>query len=281
MAGYTLEELTYIIQFNHLEKQHADLPGVSEQAVAPLFGVSAEVYRGILDGFAEHACRAAQELLEEPGFAACVDRLPFRAGAVVAAAGDSITDDLQSWAEILRHVLALRRPGDRLRVINTAISGDTTTHLITRFSGVVQERPDWILCMIGTNDARRHGLQPIWPLVCPEESARNLEVLRHFAATQSAARWVWIAPPQVIEEKIPAHWYLGPMQISWSNRDLAAVAEVVRRQPGLVVDLQPAFGRPPDPALLLDDGLHPSLAGQKAILRALVQGLGDNQADKT
>jgi lysophospholipase L1-like esterase len=192
--------------------------------------------------------------------------------------GDSITDDLQSWAEILRHVLELRRPRDGLRVINTAISGDTSTHLITRFSGVVQEQPAWILCMIGTNDARQHGLQPLRPLVCPEETARNLESLRHFAATQCGARWVWLTPPFVIEEKIPAHWYLGPMQIAWSNRDLASAAEIVRRQPGRIVDLQNVFGDPPDPALLLEDGLHPSLEGQKAILRALVDSLADYRA---
>jgi acetyl esterase/acyl-CoA thioesterase-1 len=39
------------------------------------------------------------------------------------------------------------------------------------------------------------------------------------------------------------------------------------------VDLQALFGEPPDPALLLADGLHPSLEGQKAILRAVVAKL--------
>jgi lysophospholipase L1-like esterase len=41
----------------------------------------------------------------------------------------------------------------------------------------------------------------------------------------------------------------------------------------LLVNLQDVFGLPPDPALLLPDGLHPSLAGQTAIVRAVVETL--------
>jgi lysophospholipase L1-like esterase len=39
------------------------------------------------------------------------------------------------------------------------------------------------------------------------------------------------------------------------------------------VDLQAVFGLPPAPSLLLPDGLHPSLAGQKKIVRAVVETL--------
>src|SRR5512139_250831 len=144
--AYTLDELTYIVQFTHLEKQHADLPDVSDDVIAPLFGVSADVYRGIKAGFTERACQAAKELLSDPVFAGQVDRLPFSHGATVAAVGDSITDDYQSWAVMLSCALELRRPADHIRVINTAISGDTTAHLISRFLGVVQAQPEWILC---------------------------------------------------------------------------------------------------------------------------------------
>ena len=39
--------------------------------------------------------------------------------------------------------------------------------------------------------------------------------------------------------------------------------------------LQDVLGMPPDPSLLLPDGLHPSLAGQTAIVRAVVETLTD------
>jgi lysophospholipase L1-like esterase len=269
----TLDQLTYVLQFVHPEKTLAGLPGLSDTTVAAVFGLDGTAYRRIRAGFTEAAGRAAQELLEDPSFAGRVERLPFAAGAKVIGLGDSITDDYQSWAEVLRHLLALCRPGDGIAVVNAGVSGDTTTHLIGRFVEVAELQPDWVLCMAGTNDARTHGRQPAKTLVSLDETARNLAALRRFAATQTAARWVWITPAPVIEEKIAAHWYLGPLQLAWSNRDLRAVAEVVRGQPDPVVDVQAVFGVPADPGLLLADGLHPSLAGQKAIVRAVVERL--------
>jgi acyl-CoA thioesterase-1 len=271
MGTYSRAQLDYIIQFAHNEKVASGQEGVfNDEILGALWKLSALDYRAILDGFATRARQAARELLDEDEFARGVDRLPFSPGCTIAAAGDSITDDLQSWAEIFRHVLALRRPKDQIVLSNLAVSGDTTTHMLARFLNVIDIHPDWIFCLIGTNDARRHGIPPFGTLVSPAETARNLAALRHYAAAQSRARWVWMTPPTVVEGRTYEHWFLGPMQIGWLNADLHAVAEQVRRVPDWVVDLQSAFGNPVDPHLLLDDGLHPSLAGQKLILRSLV-----------
>ena len=80
-----------------------------------------------------------------------------------------------------------------------------------------------------------------------------------------------MTPATTNEDQITRHWFLGPMRMVWSNAGLAAVADVIRAQPDPVVDLHTLFGLPPNPAWLLDDGLHPALEGQKAILRALVE----------
>lgn len=269
------DQLAYVIQFEHVEKILADMPGINDANVAALFGTNARWYRSIRDGFAQRARGAAADLLSDAGFARCVDRLPFRAGDKVVGLGDSITDDDQSWLEILRHLLDLRCPDDGIAVINAGLSGDTTAEIIARFVDVVVEEPDWIICMAGTNDARLHGASPTKVLVSIEETEKNLGMLRHFAATQTSARWVWMTPATVIEEQIETHWMLHPFELRWRNEDLIAIADVVRRQPEPVVDLQPVFGVPPDPELLLPDGLHPSLAGHKAILAALVMALAD------
>ena len=270
MEPYTLDEWTFLIQFSHPEKTVA-LPGMNEEVARAAFGLDAAGFERIKISFAENARLAAAELLADPSFAALVDRLPFASGDRVIAFGDSITDDYQSWAEILRNVLHLRRPNDAIAVINAGVSGDTTSQALTRFLDVAQEHPDWIICMIGTNDARRHGRAPYKILVSLDETIRNLAALRHYAAAQTAARWVWMTPATVIPDKIGAHWLLGESQLMWSNDDLRAIADAVRRMPEPVVDLQAAFGLPPDPALLLDDGLHPSLEGQKVILKSLVK----------
>ena len=277
MEPLTREQLDFLIQFLHPEKTLANLPGVAGTDFSALFGLDAEAYRDWRANFGSRARQAAEELLADADFAGRVDRLPFAAEATVVALGDSITDDIQSWLEILRHLLDLRRPEDRIRVINAGISGDTTAQMISRFLAVVLEEPDWIVCMAGTNDARRHGQAPSKILVSVEETEKNLAMLRQFATTQTSARWLWITPGTVIPEKIAAHWLLGEGQLMWTNDDLAAIADLLRRRPEPTVDLQPLFGVPADPGLLLDDGLHPSLAGQKVIARAVVEKLTEEK----
>ena len=47
----------------------------------------------------------------------------------------------------------------------------------------------------------------------------------------------------------------------------------MRQLPDPVVDLQKIFGCPANPDLLLSEGIHPSLAGHKAIVTALIEQL--------
>lgn len=271
----TAEQLEYLIQFLHPEKILSWSTTIDERVLAAIYGMDVTAYRAVRERFANRVRQTAQELLADASFAAKVDKLPFGKNSVVVGLGDSITDDLQSWLEILRDLLLLRRPKDEIKVVNAGISGDTSSQMITRFLAVVLEKPDWIIAMPGSNEVRLHGEKPSKTLLSFEETEKNLAMLRNYAATQTKARWVWMTPATVIEEKIPQHWILGEGQMMWHNDDLARVAELVRRQPGeALVDLQEVFGRPANPKLLMDDGLHPSIEGQKAIVRALVEKLG-------
>lgn len=274
----TPEQLAYVLQFNHPEKVLYRLPGLDDSVCAQIYRIDLETYQAIKAHYATSARRAAEELLADEVFAALVDRLPFTPLSSVVGLGDSITDDYQSWLEILRYLLELRRPQDDIFVVNAGISGDTTAQLIARFLAVVQLQPAWVICMAGTNDARLHGTHPTKTLVSLDETAQNYAMLRNFAATQTPnTRWVWMTPSSVVEEQITADWFLSSLQVRWYNHDLAAIAELVRRMPEPVVDLQAIFGIPPRPELLLPDGLHPSLEGQKVIVRALVERLADRR----
>lgn len=269
----TPHQFAYRLQFSHIEKSLAAWPGAKEDAVlASVFGIDVDAYTRIRKSYTDRAKQAAGDLLADASFADQIDRLPIANGAVVTALGDSITDDWQSWFEMLRHALAMRRPDDRIILVNAGISGDTTSQMIARFIGILEPRPDWILCFAGTNDARLHGKQPIKTLVSIEETAKNLRALRSFAAVQApSARWVWMTPATVEEDVIRNHWFLGQQnQLGWRNSDLLAIANSIKQMGDPVVDLQAVFGLPPKAGYLLDDGLHPDLEGQKAILRAVV-----------
>jgi acyl-CoA thioesterase I len=266
-----------LVQFTHLEKLYGYLPGMDEALVARLFGLDLEAYRELKGRFDANARGAALELLEEPGFAWRVDRLPFREGDTVVGVGDSITDDLQSWLEIVRHLLQERRPGDGIHVVNVGLSAHTTAMVLRRFvPNVVASKPDWILCLLGGNDATRIGPEPNKPQVSPEETAKNLEAMRRIAKEQTGTEWVWITPPTYDEERASSFPPFKMGQSVFLNDDIIAIGDYIRKQEELVVDTQAVFGTPADPGLQGPDGVHPSLEGQKVIARAFVERLTES-----
>lgn len=254
-----------LVQSVHPEKLFFYLPGFDEQRTAALYDLDLIDYQEIKARFAALARDAAGELLAEPGFAARADRLPFRPEATLVGIGDSLTADLQSWLEILRHLLDLRRGPDRIRVVNAAVSARTSADLLHYVIPVIGEQPDWVFCLAGGGDAKRVGTNAAKTLVSLEETAANLAELRRIAAEQTQAKWVWLTPGVADEAAVDAYPPFQRGQSRWHNADLLAVGDVIRRQPEPVVDLQAVFGNPPDSALLSPDGLHPSLAGQQAI----------------
>jgi acyl-CoA thioesterase I len=277
MAQPPRAEIEASMQYHHPEKALAGLPGgqeIGDEMLASFFGTDVRTYREIKAAFAERARRCARELLQDARFARLVDRLPFEPGSTVVGLGDSITEDSQSWLEILRHLLAERRLEDGIGLVNAGISGDTTSGLLGRILDILEADPAWIITLIGTNDVAFVRDPRTKPLVSPEETGKNLRTLRDLAETLSEARLVWITPPPAIEARVTEG--SSPSEPTWRSTDLAKVARLVREIAGKdpLVDLWQAFEDPAEPELLLPDGLHPSLAGQKAIAAALVERLG-------
>jgi acyl-CoA thioesterase-1 len=266
-----IEEL---IRYTHLEKTYGYLPGMSDATLATLFGVDEAAYRDTKNRFDKNARQAARELLENPDLSGHVDRLPFRSGHTVLGIGDSFTDDLQSWLEILRHLLGLRRLQDDVRVVNQGVSAQTTAMALRRFvPAVVAQKPDWVICLLGGNDVTRVGPEPNKAQVSLQETVENLGAMRRIASRLTDARWVWITPPTFDEERAAAYPPFRMGQSHWRNADVLAIAEFIRDQGDPVVNIQAVFGHPVDPELHGPDGVHPSLDGQKAIARALVEQL--------
>lgn len=242
--------------------------------MAGIYDVDVETYRAIRDEFEAAAARgAAEDLLADEEFASLVDRLPFQPGEVVVAIGASSTDDLQSWFEILRHLVDIRRPNDDIQFQNLAISGQTTADAIGQVLWVLAREPDWFLVWVGANDAGRSGAGATKTNVSLEETERNLTKLRSVATAQSDAPWVWLTLWSVDEERIAAYPGFAMGQFTVLVEDLDAVSELVRQQPDPVIDIGSIFGRPPAPEFLAADGLHPSLAGQQLIARTVVERL--------
>jgi acyl-CoA thioesterase I len=262
--------MTDWLRYTHLDKLYGYLPGIPD-ALPAIFGMTEQEYADARAGFAARAENAARELLTEPAFAASVDALPFTTGQTVLAVGDSVTDDLQSWVEILRHLLTLHRPDLDVRLVNGGLSAHTTTMVLRRWPATVaQVRPDWILCALGGNDVTRVGPEPNRPQVGVSDAIVNLRQLRAIAPD---ATWAWLTPVPVLEERVAQFPGFTFGASTWRNEDILALAEAMRELEGPLVDLVATFGIPTDPDLQGDDGVHPTLAGQIAITRAVVDTL--------
>ena len=264
--------LEFMVQFYHFEKT-IWMPGIYENINADILGIGIEEYHNIKKKFIDNVHSAAMELLSDSSFSALVDQLPFGPGEKIIGLGDSITDDIQSWLEILRFMIEAKRETDNIEIINAGISGNTTSQMISRFSHIAQQQPDWIIFLGGSNDIGLHGQYPTKVLVSIEETEKNLVMLRNFAKTQTSSQWIWITPPPIIEEKVKTYWFPEPTETMLQNKDIISVANIIRKQPDLVVDIQKFFGIPPKQELMLFDGLHPSLEGQKLIVSELVKAL--------
>lgn len=260
-----------LLRYTHLEKLYGHFPGVPG-ALPAVLGMSAEEYGDARRAFDVQAADAAGRLLAEPGVRDQVAALPMRPGDTVLAVGDSITDDLMSWAEILRHLLDRVRPDDRITVLNGGLSAHTTGMVMRRWPATLTATsPEWIVCALGGNDVARVGPGDAKIQVSLPESIANLRELRRVAGALSSASWTWMTPVPVLPDRIRDFPGFRFGQTSWDNADVVALARAMAEAfDDPVVDLVTVFGVPADESLQGPDGVHPSLAGQCAILTALL-----------
>lgn len=268
------EQVRWLLKVIQPERTLASLPGgasLSRDAHAGLLNLAVEIYATELDRMQKEASEAADQLLADQAVASMIDRLPLRKGDKVVAFGDSLTSEPQSWAVILREMLAKRRAADEVSLAISAVAAETTTHALVRAEQIASFRPDWILFLLGTNDARTQGQYPTKTLVHHEETARNIAELRQRVSKETTAKCVWITPPAANEAQV-AHGGLARFGVRFRNEDLERVAAIVRDVDGPVIDAFSALGSPPPSELLMGDGLHLTLAGQKRMALEVIRG---------
>jgi lysophospholipase L1-like esterase len=269
------EQVRWLLKVIQPERTLASLPGgasLGQDAHAGLLGLPVEIYATELGRMQKEASEAADDLLADQAVASMVDRLPLQKGAKVMAFGDSLTSEPQSWAVILREMLGRRRGPDGISLTISAVAGETTTHGLVRVADIINSQPDWVLFLFGTNDARTQGSHPTKTLVHHEETARNIAELRQRVSRETTASCVWITPPAANEAQVAAHWGLSRFGVRFRNQDLERVAKIVREGDGPVIDAFSTLGSPPPSDLLMGDGLHFTLAGQKRMALEVIRG---------
>lgn len=247
-------------------------PDDFETIDAQLAGCTVDELRRLRAGFEQSVAEAARALAQRPLTARALEALALPTGATLVALGDSITEDSLSWANQLARLLADTRSDLQVRVVNAGVTGHTTLEAICRFDLVAREEPAYVVQLLGTNDARRHGAARV-TTTSPAETRRNLAVLRDLVAQETPAQHLVLTPPPVIEEWANS-W--GPFRdegIGWHAQDIVDVAAAVRDLHPHAVDLHALLTELGPQQLLLPDGVHPSVRGQSVIAEQVVLAL--------
>lgn len=200
--------------------------------------------------------------------------------------GDSITDvgRTQPYGEglfepygkgyvnLVNALLGATYPELQIRVVNVGNSGNTTRELKGRWQkDVLDLKPQWVSCMIGTNDVWRHFDMP-WQKeihVHAEEYEKNLDEL--VAQTMPHVKGFVLMTPFFMEPNKK-----DAMRVKMDEYG-AIVKKIAAKYKTHLVDTQAAM----DSALqhyysgaLGWDRVHPSSIGHMVLARALVNTLG-------
>ena len=168
-------------------------------------------------------------------------------GPLVAFLGDSLTSGYklpESQAYPAHVQRALRAKGRNVRVLNAGVNGDTVAQGLKRLPAVLRRKPDVLVVALGINDGLR-GLPP----EVTEVGLRQILTLAQGAQVRVLLAGFRI-PARHGEEQARRFGEIYPR--------LAAEFRVP-----LVPDL--LDGVAGQPALNFNDGLHPTVEGQKRV----------------
>lgn len=178
--------------------------------------------------------------------------------------GDSLTegygiDVSKRWTDILASDLGIK-------VINSGISGDTTTGMLARFgSMVIDQFPTHCIIMGGTNDVS-HGLQT-------ELILSNIRVMTRRARHHGIQSIIGLPTPILMDEELLGAMYAPILEFADLMEAFTARLRQFAEEDGqLLID----FGQGMTKAHFLPDGVHPNEEGHALMARnaqTVIRGL--------
>ncbi len=158
-------------------------------------------------------------------------------------------------------------PENKIRYLNSAISGNTSKQLLDRFDeDVLAYAPDYVCIMIGVNDVWRHfdGSQLSQTLIEPEETAANMEKMICKVLEQGAK-------PIIISPYFLDRNHENPMRrmVDEINALYKALAEKYNIG---YIDVQTPFDhylKTGSSYILSNDRVHPKAAGISLLARTI------------
>jgi len=212
-----MNQLPYELSFMHKYNIHKVLGLLIDdydlRSIARIYGVTMREIKKIENSFTQNISEVASDLKRKFP-AKSLDR-PY----IVAAIGDSLTSDRESYAKILNH---LWRDDPKRKIIDCAVSGDTTHHIINRFySTVLNKSFDWAIIFLGTNDCRELADEAHVSIISFEEYKRNINYITESLLKRNK-KIIHVTIPYVDNERLreffpDANWRYDKKRINITN----------------------------------------------------------------
>jgi len=237
-------------------------------SIARMYGVRPRELRKVENQLQANVASLAARLAQDKGKPAAGGGTGSGAALAVLALGDSITSDRESYVSILNAYWK----GTPRRMIDCAVSGDSTSDLIDRWYGsVMNQQFDWVVIFIGTNDCRQVDDPSHTARISLAEYQKNMEYfVDQFLARGKTIVLVTIPPVNMgrFKASFPdAGWFYDKERIDATNRGLR---ELASRRGLKVADLAKAIDAQNED-VMTPDGLHLNSTGQLILSRLLVE----------
>ena len=204
------------------------------------------------------------------------DRIVFAGDSVTDMGSNNpvggVSDPCRGYVRIVENLLAAVYPELLVHVINSGISGNTSTALLERFDrDVVAHDPQWVSIMIGINDVWRQFDRPHIPShqVSSEVYESNLNAM--LDKLEGKVKGVFLMTPFYIEPDKNE-----PLRAR--TDEYCAICRRVARQRGCIfVDIQGMFERycqVRHSSYLAWDRVHPNPIGGTLIAREFLSHCG-------
>jgi lysophospholipase L1-like esterase len=255
-------ELSFMHKFNLHKLVGLIMDDYNLRDIARIYGVRCGELRRIENGFNRVIDDCAKKLKEKvpPKTAPSA---PYK----ILAFGDSITSDRTSWAKILNRYW---EDGSR-KIIDCAVSGDTTADLINRlYSTALKEEFEWAVFFIGINDARQPDDGSKMCNISLEEYKKNMEYLvKTFMKRKKKIALVTLAhvDSDRLKKQFPDNnWVYDRYRVDRAND---AIRELAKKYKLALVDLAKELRKATED-MLDPDGIHMNSKAQLMLSEMLL-----------
>lgn len=187
--------------------------------------------------------------------------------------GEGLFDPMgKGYVNVVTGLLGAWYPEMNIRVVNMGCSGDNVCNLKLRWqTDVVEQKPDWLVIMIGVNDVWRQFDSPLITEshVHLDEYEQTLDELAAVGKQLAQGGLVLMTPHYLEPNRNDA---MRAMMDQYG----ATVKKIARKHDAVFVDVQAAFDQVLqhyNPNTLAWDRVHPSIAGHSVIARAFLNAI--------